>query len=315
MTAAITDFTQFNRMRLEAKTDEAAVLREVAGQFEAIFIETLLKNMRSSSLSEPIFGQSDQLEMVQGMMDQQLAVEMASGRGIGFAEMLVRQLGGEPGMFDKPLAANHALPAIASHRLTQRAPVGGPLATTSAGRSPLDWNSPGEFVADIWPYAERAGKKLGVAPESLLAQAALETGWGEHVMQHPDGSSSLNLFGIKAGPDWDGASVSKSTLEFKHGVAYRELARFRAYPDVAAAFDDYAAFIAAKPRYASVLGSGQDTGRFAAALQAAGYATDPRYAAKIERVLNGETMRQALLALKHEQSLPINQLVSQVSGQ
>lgn len=322
MTSAITDFTQFNRMRLEAKTDEPAVLREVAGQFEAIFIETLLKNMRSSSLAEPIFGQSDQLEMYQGMMDQQLAVEMSSGRGIGLAEMLVRQLGGDAGEFGKPPTASQTLPVVASSRLVQRAPVSATLGhtpvtgtsgNTAGGSSSTSWTSPDEFVAEIWPHAKRAGKKLGVAPEALLAQVALETGWGEHVMRRSDGRSSFNLFGIKTSPDWSGASVTKATLEFKDGVALRRQASFRAYPDIAATFDDYAAFIGGKPRYASVLGSGSDTGRFATALQEAGYATDPHYARKIDRIVNGTAMRGMLQILKGAKLPPINEWVSRVS--
>ena len=276
MTSAITDFTQYSRMRLDANADNPAVLREVAGQFEALFVESLLKNMRKSSLGDPIFGQSDQYEMYQGMLDQQFAVEMSSGRGIGIADMLVRQLGGE--------AADLPVPS-------------GQVDIASAG-AVAHWTSPADFTADIWPHAERAGEILDVAPEALLAQAALETGWGAHVMQRPDGHSSFNLFAIKAGRSWDGASVAKSTLEFKDGVAYRELARFRAYPDIAATFDDYIAFVGDQPRYASVRGSGQNAHAFAGALQQAGYATDPHYADKIERILDGDTMRQVLQSLK-----------------
>ena len=288
-------------MRTDIKADNPAVLREVAGQFEALFVETLLKNMRSSSLGDPIFGQSDQYEMYQGMLDQQLAVEMSTGRGIGIADMLIRQLGGETAELPTPAAASQWIPAMPRHRASQQLAPTGPVATTAAAGAVANWTSPAEFAREIWPHAERAGKRLGVAPEALLAQAALETGWGEHVMRRPDGHSSFNLFGIKASRGWDGASVARFTLEFKEGVAYREQARFRAYPDIAASFDDYAAFIGGKSRYASVRGSGQDRGHFANALQESGYATDPHYAAKIERILNGDTMRDALQALNGDQ--------------
>ncbi len=309
MTSAITDFAQYNRMRLDVNADSPAVLREVAGQFEALFVETLLKNMRSSSLGDPIFGQSDQYEMYQGMLDQQLAVEMSSGRGIGIADMLVRQLGGEVADLPTPAAVNQWFPAIPAHRASRQP------ATTAAAGAVANWTSPADFARDLWPHAERVGQELDVAPEALLAQAALETGWGAHVMRRRDGRSSFNLFGIKAGRGWVGASVAKNTLEFKHGVAYRERARFRAYPDISATFDDYAAFIGGKARYASVRGSGQDTGHFASALQESGYATDPHYAGKIERIVNGDTMRDALQALKGEQRSSINQSTSPVSGQ
>lgn len=315
MSSAITDFAQYDRMRLDANADNPAVLREVAGQFEALFVEMLLKNMRSSSLGDPIFGQSDQYEMYQEMLDQQLAVEMSRGRGIGIADMLVRELGGEVADLPAPAAVNEWFPAIPSHRASRQPGSSGQITTTAAAGAVANWTSPADFARDIWPHAERAGIKLNVAPEALLAQAALETGWGAHVMRRPDGRSSFNLFGIKAGRGWDGASVAKSTLEFRDGVGYRELARFRAYPDIAATFDDYAAFIGDKPRYASVHGSGRDTRRFAGALQQAGYATDPHYADKIDHILSGDTMREALQALKGDQRSPINQLMSPVSDQ
>lgn len=315
MTAAITDFGQYNRMRLDVSENDPAVLREVAGQFEALFIETLFKNMRSSSLGDPIFGQSDQFEMYQGMLDQQFAIEMSKGHGMGIADMLVRELGGEKNDRTAPPAVGRMLPAIPSYRaLRPPAPSGqtdAMPATTGAARSEANWTNRADFARDVWPHAVRAGEKLGVAPEALLAQAALETGWGEHVMTLPDGHSSFNLFGIKTSPGWSGASVTKSTLEFKHGVALREQARFRAYPNIAASFDDYVAFIGGKRRYASVLGSGSDTGRFATALQETGYATDPHYARKIERIVNGSTLRNVLQALKGAATAPINKLVSQ----
>ncbi len=315
MTSAITDFTQYNRMRLDASANSPAVLREVAGLFEALFVETLLKNMRESSLGDPIFGQSDQYEMYQGMLDQQFAVEMSSGRGIGIADMLVRQLGGEVADLPAPQLVNQWLPVIPAHRASRQPPSTGQVTATAAAGAVANWTSPADFVRDIWPHAERAGKKLDVAPEALLAQAALETGWGAHVMRRPDGRSSFNLFGIKAGRAWDGASVAKSTLEFRDGVAYRELARFRAYPDITAAFDDYSAFIGDKSRYTSARGSGQDARHFAGALQQAGYATDPHYADKIDRIFSGDTMREALQALKGDQQSPIVPLASRVSGQ
>lgn len=317
MTAAITDFGQYNRMRLDASDDDPAVLREVAGQFESLFIEILLKNMRSSSLGEPIFGQSDQFEMYQGMLDQQFAVEMSKGHGMGIADMLVRQLGGEKNTITAPPAVDRMLPAIPSYRVLRPLAPSGQTdampATTKAARSDANWTNRADFARDVWPHAVRAGEKLGVAPEALLAQAALETGWGEHVMRRPNGRSSFNLFGIKTSPDWSGASVTKATLEFKDGIALRQQARFRAYPNIAATFDDYAAFIGGKPRYASVVGSGSDTGRFATALQEAGYATDPHYARKIDRIVNGTAMRDMLQILKGLKLPPINEWVSRVS--
>lgn len=290
MTPAITDFSQYSSLRSGAMQNDPGTLREVAGQFEALFLQTILKNMRAGQLAEPVFG-SDQHEMYLEMFDRQLAADMAGGRGLGFADMLVRQLGGE---------VDTGAPVPSSAPLRYASP---PAPVTPD--EPTDWSDPAGFVADLWPHAKRAAERLGVAVEGILAQAALETGWGKHVMRRADGSSSHSLFGIKAGSDWFGGSVVRKTIEFKDGVAEQARARFRAYPDIASAFDDYAGFLDANPRYGGVIAAGADPGRFADALQDAGYATDPAYADKIRRLLGSETFREAIGLLKGEQSLPI----------
>lgn len=289
MTSAVTDFGQFTSLRASAERNDPAVLREVAGQFEALFVQSMLKNMRSAQLAEPMFG-SDQMDMYQDMFDQQLSLEMASGKGLGLADMLVRQLGGEGASLPTPAASYPA-------NFVPRASGGGANLPT--------WSHPDEFVSDVWPHAERAATRLGVAPEALVAQAALETGWGAHVMRDRNGESSFNLFGIKTGSAWEGDSVAKPTLEYEDGIAQRRVEKFRSYADLGAVFDDYAAFIAGKTRYADVTGKGNDTRGFATALQKAGYATDPHYAEKLESVLHGATMREALGKLKISQPLPI----------
>lgn len=286
--AAITDFSQFSALRHGAAENDPAVLREVAGQFEALFVQTLLKNMRNSELAEPLFG-SEQHDMYQEMMDQQLSLQMSRGRGIGLADMLVRQLGGEaPKMSPTPEQFLRPVSLVPEKPIRPEGASG-------------PWASPVDFARDIWPHAQRAASRLNVAPEALLAQAALETGWGEHVMSRSDGASSLNLFGIKASGGWSGDSVTRSTVEYSDGLARQERAKFRAYPDLGAAFDDYAALISANPRYAAVRDSGTDGHGFARALQEAGYATDPLYAKKISRILESDTMR----ALKAGGTLPI----------
>ena len=141
-------------------------------------------------------------------------------------------------------------------------------------------------------------KVLNVEPVAILAQAALETGWGQHVMPDGRGDNSLNLFGIKAGSSWDGDSVRKQTLEFDHGIAKKETASFRAYESLKDTFDDYAEFLTRNPRYAAVSDHGQDIGGFADALQQAGYATDPEYAAKIRRVAESPMMVNIVSGLK-----------------
>lgn len=298
MTATITDFSQFTGLRSAANQNDPAALREVAGQFEALFLQSLLKNMREASLGDPIFGDSDQQEMYQGMLDQQLALEMSSGTGIGIADMLVRQLGGAD--------SSGGYRPDRDFDISNRVPL---QSATPAERQPA-WPDARTFARDIWPHAERAARQLKVAPEAIVAQAALETGWGAHVMPDQEGGSSFNLFGIKAGGGWRGEQVSRQTLEFDNGVPRPQRAQFRAYADIAATFDDYTRFLTENPRYSDVAGHGDDVEGFANALQASGYATDPDYAGKLTRVLESPTMRAAIGDLKKSAVQPITAKLS-----
>src|SRR3569623_1362901 len=147
-----------------------------------------------------------------------------------------------------------------------------------------------ECVAAMWPAAQASARELGVDPRVLIAQAALETGWGRAVMQHGDGRSSHNLFGIKAGNNWSGASVNVATLEYRDGLAAKERANFRSYDSYEQSFADYVDFIKSQPRYREALAHGGDARRYLSELQSAGYATDPRYADKIGSILQGEVL-------------------------
>lgn len=283
MTAAITDFTQYTGLRKAAGENDPAALREVANQFEALFLQTMLKSMREASLGDPLFGNSDQHEMYQGMMDQQLAVELASGKGVGLSDMLVRQLGG----------------ADRANSMRSDGPY--PIARTQSDSAKVPspkWTDPQAFARDIWPFAEQTAKKLNVAPEVIVAQAALETGWGKHVIPNNNGAASFNLFGVKSGSTWSGDQVSRNTLEFESGVPTPQRASFRSYDNVESAFSDYTKFLTDNPRYKGVRDHGSDVAGFAQALQDSGYATDPDYAEKIGRVLAGPTMARALSELK-----------------
>jgi flagellar protein FlgJ len=161
----------------------------------------------------------------------------------------------------------------------------------------LPGGDPVNFVRALAPHAAEAAKKLGVSVRALLAQAALETGWGKHLPRGGDGSSSFNLFGIKAGSSWDGDKVSVPTLEYENGVAVRKRDAFRAYDSPAASFDDYAQLIANSPRYEQALGQGENIAAFARGLVHGGYATDPAYVAKITAIANSAQMREALASL------------------
>ena len=278
MAGAITDFNQYAGLRLAAENKDPAVLREVAGQFEALFIQTLMKNMREASLADGVFGNSDQHEMYQEMMDQQLAVEMASGKGIGLADMLVRQLGGD----------------VAPTSSANGTAIAGKVDAARGPKLEELWSDAKSFAAEVWPHARRIARKLNVAPEGILAQVALETGWGAHVPKSGDGNSSFNLFGIKAGSNWTGDTVAKTTLEFEAGLPRMEVHKFRAYDDIGRGFDDYSQLLSTSPRYESVKNLGDNVDAFAEALQSSGYATDPAYADKIKSVLRSPTMRTFL---------------------
>lgn len=149
------------------------------------------------------------------------------------------------------------------------------------GDAPADQQA---FLDSIAPWAKEAADKLGVAPELVSAHAALESGWGQRPLKNSDGSSSNNLFGIKAGSGWHGGVTESATTEFVGGAAVKTSARFRSYPDQASAFHDYAQMLIDNPRFKGALGAGKDAHAFASALAKGGYATDPAYAAKLSRL-------------------------------
>jgi flagellar protein FlgJ len=256
------DFKQFAALRRNAGANDPSTLREVARQFESIFTKMMLDSMRSASFGDPMFG-SDQADMYQDMMDDQLAVQLTSGRGIGLADMLIRQLsqGGQGAQAATPMDAT---------------------AASSAGRG-VDDAQRRRFIDEMLPHAESAARELGVDPRHVIAQAALETGWGRSRPADASGTSN-NFFGIKAGAGWQGASVSADTTEYHGGTAGTETAEFRAYGSVAENVSDYVRLLRDNPRYAAALHTGSDVRAFAGALQRGGYATDPSYADKIVAV-------------------------------
>ncbi|MDP1698464.1 MAG: flagellar assembly peptidoglycan hydrolase FlgJ [Xanthomonadaceae bacterium] len=313
-----TDFSGLASLRAQARDDSQGALREVAQQFEAIFTQMLLKSMRAASLGDGIFD-SNESKTYMDMFDQQLSVSMAAtGKGMGIADMLVRQLRDAvpasatatdaiPLQRDNaglPLAGagNSALPnqaELSVRRLLRGAAASVETARASvAGAAEILGGNPAAFVLRMAPHAKAAADALGVSLRSVLAHAALETGWGKHVPAAADGQSSFNLFGIKAGGSWDGARISRPTIEFEQGVAVRRAEAFRAYDSPAEGFADYARLLAGSSRYAAALGRGDDVGGFAQALQQGGYATDPAYAVKLSAVAQSPQMQAALAQLE-----------------
>ncbi|HWU68597.1 MAG TPA: flagellar assembly peptidoglycan hydrolase FlgJ [Stenotrophobium sp.] len=195
--------------------------------------------------------------------------------------------------FQNTKNAPPAQPATATAAVISTTAAEVPLSAAQP-QQPVSLAHPADFIRSLLPQAQAAARELGVPARVLVAQAALETGWGRHMIRNPDGSPSYNFFGIKAGRHWQGDKVSKPTTEYHGSQPAREVAQFRSYESPAAAFKDYVKFLKGNPRYAAALNHGGDAGHFTRGLQQAGYATDPAYAEKIRRISTGPTMRLAL---------------------
>jgi peptidoglycan hydrolase FlgJ len=246
-----------------AQTPDA--IRETAKQFESLFTTMMLKSMRDASPGDSMFG-SDQQDFYQDMFDQQLSVQLSKGKGLGLADVLVRQLMQGVGSPDAVQAGSAAA---------------APAPSTASTWPPRTQE---EFVQAVLPAARDAAQKLGVDPEVVVAHAALETGWGRSVPTGADGKPSFNLFGIKAGSHWSGDNSVSATREFTGGRMQSTLASFRAYDSPEQSIQDYAGLLQSSPRYASALNTGSDVGAFARGLQQGGYATDPDYVSKLTAV-------------------------------
>lgn len=264
---SITDFGELSRLRLSARREDPEALRAAAKQFESLFTQMLLKSARASSLGDDLMG-SEQTEFYQDLFDQQIAQQMSAGKGLGIAELLVRQL--QHGAAAAPATAASAT-----------------IHTPAAAAAPAS-----DFVTQILPHAQKAAAALGVPPQLLAAQAALESGWGRREIRNADGSASHNLFGIKADASWKGARTSVATHEYDNGVKRGETADFRSYASLDEAFADYVSFLQSNPRYAQALQQRDGSG-FAHGLQRAGYATDPAYASKLLRIAGSERLQLA----------------------
>jgi len=304
-TAAVyTDLQGLDSLKLAAKKESPQAVRAVAQQFEALFLQMMLKSMRDATGSDPLFD-GQQTAMYRDMYDKQLALDISSkGRGIGIADMLVKQLQNLPqyrSTESDAVVAAKPLPARLStaFQLTPHTAAGAASGSMTGKVSAADvTTSPESFVQKLWPLAKKAAAKIGASAEALVAQAALETGWGKAVIRRPDGSSSYNLFNIKADQRWDGERVAKSTLEYRHGVASKEVAQFRSYGSFEESFDDYVTFLQNNPRYADALKVAHEPQSFIQSLQQAGYATDPEYASKINDIIGRDLIADAAAGLK-----------------
>jgi len=291
-----TDLQGLNRLKNSTEQDSENTLRFVAQQFEAMFMQIMLKSAREFDEQDGLFD-SEQTEFYQDWHDKQLAINLSSGKGIGIADMLVEQLRRQGGV-----SLDSQTPINTSELQEINQQVNALLKESSQNitQNPQDLSleSPEEFVRYLHPLAEKAAGQLGVSPRILLAQAALETGWGQRISHDINGESSHNLFNIKADARWNGAQVQVPTIEYQDGIAVREVARFRAYDSFEASFKDYVNFIRSSPRYQEALSQGANEYAYSAALAQAGYATDPDYANKIMNIVDSDHLNDALAAIK-----------------
>ncbi|MEX0603146.1 MAG: flagellar assembly peptidoglycan hydrolase FlgJ [Marinobacter sp.] len=307
-----TEFSGLNALKTQARTDKKGALEEVAKQFESLFVSEMLKSMRAANkvLSEGNYLNSSQSEFYQDMFDSQLSLSMSQQRGLGLSEALVRQLSRQiPGMTDEGLKLTGHKGTLADYdrslpRLSPELPdhvrqvdevvdsgltvPARPDVTSAVNQARFE--SPEAFVRELLPLAQKVAGESGLNPRVMIAQAALETGWGKHMIESSTGGPSFNLFGIKADSRWQGEAVNIATTEYREGVPMSERAAFRAYPDYEASFRDYVSFLESNPRYREVLAAADKPEQFAEKLQAAGYATDPEYGAKIRRIMDGSLL-------------------------
>jgi flagellar protein FlgJ len=312
-----TDLSGLAALKSRAKSNDPEALRAVAKQYESLFTRMMIKSMRDAVGKDPIFG-SDEESTYQEMYDDQLSLEMTKGHGLGLADMLVRQLqrlngGGKTDATQSAHAGSAAAAAQGAQPQALRKYQGPDPQNNSAGRAVIPVASPGteaNFITDVWPAAQEAGRQLGVDPNNLVAQAALETNWGTRVPRAGDGRSSNNLFGVKAGGQWSGPSITAATQEYQDGNALNTAGQFRAYTSRTQSFRDYVALLRGSPRYAAALNTGSNAHAFASALQRGGYATDPDYANKITALAAHVSSRSATLnqPLKSASALPLNPL-------
>jgi len=269
------DFGALSALKKDVKGgNDPQAIREAARQFESLFTDMMLKAMREAKLGDGL-GDSEESNLYQDMYDQQLALQMSQGKGLGLADLLVQQLTRSAATASatapSPADPSAASGAASGSTAAGKVPASAPAATHAQKIS---------FVQMLTPYAQRAGAQLGVAPESLIAQAALETGWGQHVPSGSGGSSN-NLFGIKTGGGWHGSSVASTTLEYEQGTPLSSTQSFRAYSSLQQGVNDYVSLLQGAAALQPALGTGADVAAFASALQRGGYATDPHYAAKL----------------------------------
>lgn len=303
------DANGLNNLKQAAKENSPEAIKGVAKQFEAIFMNMMLKSMREASPQDNPFD-NEQSRTFTSMLDQQLSSNLAS-KGLGLADVLARQLSksgyaatntmqqavtdesaisgshlqGGSALIRNPLSPINAKtlePKSLENKTLQSNHL--PSETNLISNKPLS-SSASEFQTRMAQHAEAASRATGVPAHLMLGQAALESGWGKREIKAADGTPSNNLFGIKATGNWDGKVVEATTTEYINGIKQKRIEKFRAYDSYADSFKDFANLMRSNPRYEKVMANLQDVNGYAQAMQKAGYATDPQYASKLASVI------------------------------
>ncbi|MCL1057823.1 flagellar assembly peptidoglycan hydrolase FlgJ [Shewanella gelidimarina] len=329
------DLGGLDSLRSKAQKGENSALKEVAQQFEGIFVQMLMKSMRDANAvfesDSPM--NSQYTKFYEQMHDQQMSLNLSGQGMLGLADLMVQQL--DPtnspmtpasvlrGDSDSSARSNgftlddgHAMQMPTSRTTAASPPLGNtasvttatsplglgtsvapqtldsllsgkilPSAALNADKSQADFTSQDEFVSRLYPHAEKAAKQLGTTPEVLIAQSALETGWGQKMVKGVAGQQSNNLFNIKADNRWQGDKAQVNTLEYQQGVAVKQKADFRVYEDIGQSFNDFVSFVSNSERYQDAMKKAANPQAFVQSLQDAGYATDPKYTDKVMQVM------------------------------
>jgi flagellar protein FlgJ len=295
------DIKGLDELRRAAQSGDSKALDEAAKQFEAIFVQMMLKSMRKAQdvmadKDSPF--NSEQVKFYRDMHDTQIASDLASNGSIGLAEIIVRQLGktGDGYMPADALRNDGNLSSINRNTISSRQKAQNdvldnqPIKTFQSFKTAA-FEDAKSFIEQLYPAAQQAAEQLGIDPKALLAQAAIETGWGQHMIHNTSGQNSHNLFGIKADRRWQGDRAMVDTVEFEQGLATSKKASFRMYDSFAESMQDYVGFVKQNPRYEEAVQPSQSPHHYFSELQKAGYATDPDYATKVISVYEGEQFK------------------------
>ncbi len=289
-----TDFSGLDQLRQRARADDPEALKVVARQFEGLLLNMMLKSMRAANevFREDSMFSSSEVRFYEDMLDQQMSSSLSERSQLGLASLIERQLSKRVGPPpERGEGGGAGLLERAHNKKSDNSIINRTGSSVNNKRQIMDGERSGNnnkidaFVNGLLPIAKDVAAGTGMDPHFLIAQAALESGWGEHVIQDKAGQSSHNLFGIKAGKHWQGDTVSVETTEYRQGQPIHVIDRFRKYESERESMKDYLNLIQGSPRYQKAWAVRSDSEQYAHELQSAGYATDPNYAKKILSLL------------------------------